>query len=154
MQSHRHIDYLVDAAKHYDISWYDHEDIRSVPFVESQTYYRRARDTEDTEIGSVLVAEQLASVSHRYPDDSLDDLPGYIPDVGKEYEHHNTMLSMNPVFILHACNGYEYQSCEHPGWPKSEAFRIIEAIRSAAVSQLTETAPTMFWSLDPESVSA
>jgi hypothetical protein len=158
MQSHRHIDYLVEAANHYRISWWDTQgkSPRDIPWGETKDYLRTVTDTDSDTIGSVLVTEQLASVSYRYPDDRLDDLPGYTPDIGREYEFKPTSLRLDPRFVLKAIAGYEYQSCEHPGWDTSEAKAIVETIKEHAISAITHSpeVPDMFWEIDPESINA
>jgi hypothetical protein len=37
---------------------------------------------------------------------------------------------------LKAISCYEYQSCEHPGWRKSEAHAFCEALRDMAIGCL------------------
>lgn len=153
-QSHRHIDYLVEAAMHYRISWWDTQGtpIRDIPWGEAKHYLRTITDTDADTIGSILVTEQLDSVSRRYPDDALDQLPGYTPDLGKEYTFQPTNVRLDHRYVLKAVEGYEYQSCEHPGWDTSEAKAIVETIKDHAISHIINSpeVPDAFWSLDPE----
>jgi hypothetical protein len=80
--------------------------------------------------GRALLAECIASVSHRYPD--TDDLPGPIPtpDPG-QYEWTDFGRLLTPVQALCAIDGYEYQSCEHPGWWESGANHFCHRFRKA-----------------------
>ncbi len=83
-----------------------------------------------------LAAECFTSVRSRYPNGPLpgpcdaSDGPVSCPDTLSRYKR------LTPVEVLKACSCYEYQSCEHDGWERSEAFRLIEAIRHAAIAAL------------------
>jgi len=99
--------------------------------------------------GQLLWDENIRSVVYRYPDCNLDALPGPI-DCDYKYGKHGfgfDKRKYTPVEILKACDCYEYQSCEHPGWRESEAHQIIERIRDSATSKLDgyEDAP---WVID------
>lgn len=89
------------------------------------------------ELGQLLWDENVASVSYRYGGESRDTLPG---PVGEDYVYVHRGASLaprpDPVRVLKACDCYEYQSCEHPGWSASEARAALEAIRSAAIHAL------------------
>jgi hypothetical protein len=96
------------------------------------------------EIGTLyantLYAANIRSVMARYPEDTVDSIPGpcdkpeQIAVTHKHYEHINWVLK--PVQILKMLNCLEYQSCEADDWEKSTAFNLLEAIRRAAIRQL------------------
>lgn len=87
-----------------------------------------------TVVGTMLLAENRASVAHRYrfpyqpPHYRYggDDLPGRPLSVAD-------LLSFgridHPGATAKAIEVYEYQSCEHPGWWTSEARSFCAAIR-------------------------
>jgi hypothetical protein len=93
-------------------------------------------------LGRTLWRENVVSVAYRYQDSAHDSLPGPIDfkeSDATEYqfptaEFHRPALS--PVEVLKACDGLDYQSCEHPGWKTSEAKRFLDAIRDAAIKTL------------------
>jgi hypothetical protein len=105
------------------------------------------RDDEITadELGFILWAENVASVSYRYPDDTPETLPGTMVQTeagmvaectqGYKFER---MFGRQPTAVealkLIAC--LDYQSCEHEGWKDSEAFRILEGLKDALINQL------------------
>jgi hypothetical protein len=69
-------------------------------------------------LGAMLWAENVASVNYRYSEsDAVEPYtwadPKYTPTAGELYA---------------AVRCYEYQSCEHPGWATSEAFRLCEQV--------------------------
>lgn len=92
------------------------------------------------EVGQMLTDECVRSVSHRYQDNG--DLPGCYPngeaDYLAAYHYPGGMgyVELSPVQVLKLINCYEYQSCEHPGWRESEAWRYCEALRDRMISML------------------
>jgi hypothetical protein len=94
------------------------------------------RETADL-AGQALLAENIASVSHRYPDDPPGELPGPIPNpMLAQYEWTDFGKLLTPVEALCAIDGYEYQSCEHPGWWDSGASHFCHRFRSALIGCL------------------
>ena len=86
--------------------------------------------------GQALLAECVASVSHRYSE-PLGDLPGPIPNpVPEQYEwtDFGRLLTATETFL--AISGYEYQSCEHPGWWDSGANHFCHRFRSELITCL------------------
>lgn len=83
------------------------------------------------EVGQMLWDENVASVRYRYP--GVNELPG---PADADYDYGRHQLSFAGVFepgaVLKACDGYEYQACEHPGWSSSEAKAFIESLRGHA----------------------
>ena len=129
-----HIWYLIQAAtsrvlgmQHSSsLYWYHNEVSRRLSCTD---YEQMAR------IGQMLWDENVASVKYRYPDCGFDELPGPI-DCDYQYGEHNGCgigkPQIDPVAVLKACDGYEYQSCEHPSWEQSEAHTYIQSLRSHA----------------------
>lgn len=105
--SKKHIDYMVTAIIHAELS----------------------ADSPD-EIGRMLWRECLASVAARYPDDKDGDRPGPIDfrdgDVDAYTWAETPVLAGGWLKDTLAC--YRYQSCEHPGWPASEASALVEKL--------------------------
>jgi hypothetical protein len=77
-------------------------------------------------VGALLLAENRRSVDHRYAEEEWEQpylfkmLPG-VP---------------NPIAVLKALDGYEYQACEHPEWETSEAYNFCAALRRRAIRML------------------
>ncbi|MEU7925079.1 hypothetical protein [Micromonospora sp. NPDC049107] len=135
-----HIDAMLTAGLRfaetgYPLSWYwpsptATSDRGSWTSSESQleSVQRRRDLTLPTagRVGAMLLAENRASVNHRYAEDEIEEpylftwLPG-TPD---------------PIVVLKALSCYEYQSCEHPGWRGSEAYQFCNALRRQAIGRL------------------
>ncbi len=87
-----------------------------------------------TKVGQMLWNENRYSVEHRYPDClETGNYPGPIGETFVYEKHRASRKPINPVQALKACHGYEYQSCEHPGWPASEARAFIDKLRARAI---------------------
>jgi hypothetical protein len=128
--SKAHVDLLVEAATSSpsDALRYVHSD-------EIKHCERTRRD----EIGQMLIMENVASVSYRYPNDDVDagELPGPVNGYYlKPYAYEARGYSMTPAEILNAVACYEYQSCEHPGWEQSEAAALCKALFRRAAMKL------------------
>ena len=90
--------------------------------------------TNATDVGRILLTENERSVEHRYPGDN--DLPGKIGEEAAGYSFRPWAETPAPVAILKACDCFEYQACETDDYRQSDAYRIIDAIRSRAISRL------------------
>lgn len=134
-----HVRYLVTAAAspvlfmhHGHLAWVWNIDR------EAGTYERadlRCCDYDEAaRVGQMVWAANVASVRHRYPD--CDELPGPLDRDYNYGAHRDSRLPVTSGRVLKACAGFEYQSCEHPGWPTSEAKAFIEALRAAAWRQV------------------
>lgn len=91
-----------------------------------------------SEIGAMLVGTCVESVSYRYPDDDVQagELPGpadayYL----HPYEYLRTREFI-PAEVRDLVRGYEYQSCEHPGWAPSPAWYFCQALRDRLLDRL------------------
>lgn len=91
------------------------------------------------EVGNMLWRENIASVSHRYPGESSDTLPGPI-DCDFVIEGSDIPVfhpPIKPVEVLKACKCYEYQSCEHgEAWEQSSAKAFIDSLKEDAIRAL------------------
>lgn len=105
-----------------------------------------------SQLGQILVSENVASVCARYPNDDPDgDLPGpndayYIAP----YVYSDPGRSFSPGEVFSAIDYLDYQSCEHDGWRRSEAFAFLEQLREAYCRKVDgyEDAPWGFDRLD------
>lgn len=70
-------------------------------------------------IGQMLIAENTASVNYRYNESNPAQ------DYSYRQPQHTTW---SPAEILNALHSYEYQACEHPGWPTSQAHHFCRAL--------------------------
>lgn len=94
-----------------------------------------------TYVGRMLLFENRRSVAHRYDSDfEIEADP---------YEYRRYQAPFGPVDVLKALDCFEYQACEHPTWPKSEAFAFIEALRSRAIHALPGYEDAA-WEVEPE----
>ena len=141
-----HIDLLVSAATDYEVRWFTDDRPRTA----GKSYadiVRNARDIDPNDIGAMLVRENVASVSDRYPDDKPGELPGPVDAYyTRPFRFQRVFDLPSTATILHAIAGYEYQSCEHDGWEVSEARFFCEALRSRLVMLLPAPDGAWDWS--------
>jgi hypothetical protein len=93
----------------------------------------RREDAEDA--GRALLAECVESVRYRYPGDAPLPGPLITPRPG-EYEWTDFGRLLSAVEACCAIDGYEYQSCEHPGWQTSGAFWFCNRFRRALIGAM------------------
>jgi len=128
MVSKAHIDYLVEAAMslpHRQIQnasglyWHHDDESHQLPCT---------GDGPDgaERVGAMLWAENRASVNSRYDEDQLEPV----------YTRTIRPATVEPVQVLKALDCYKYQSCEHDGWPESEAHAFCDALRHCAIGCL------------------
>jgi hypothetical protein len=119
-------------------------------------YVTKSHDTSGmtwTDIGRILLAENERSVCHRYPDCVPGDAPGKIGEeaIGYRFRPFEKFIHMPHitlcVWIIKACNCFDYQACETDDYEQSIAHSIIEAIRNDAINCLPgyDAAP---WGID------
>ena len=95
-----------------------------------------------TRYAALLLAENVRSVRSRYADDDGD----YEEiNIGTNEVFRSTAL--NPVTILKLCNCLSYQSCESEDWETTNAYKLLQQIKDAAIRILPgyEEAP---WGID------
>jgi hypothetical protein len=103
--------------------------------------------------GAALLAENIASVAHRYPNDALHELPGPMPmPMPAQYEFTDFGPCLTIAEACAAIDCYAYQSCEHPKWEASSAHAFCERLRAALVGRLPgyDAAP---WEWTPETLA-
>lgn len=88
----------------------------------------------------ILYQENIRSVRERYPEDAWEEIPGPIikplhiivcwkdEDCGA--------MRLNPVAILKLCDSLQYQSCETENYEQTTAYKLLHAIRQAAIRAL------------------
>lgn len=164
-----HVDLLVRAALMLDresLSWWQVDDAgggftgwrRVDEFAEAQGPEEQERRglVSPSQLGQLLVSENVRSVSHRYSEPgrtvyygaehaaSMDDTPDEeLPGPCDRYYlapyvYENPGYTLTPGEIFGALSCFEYQSCEHDEWKSSEAFQVCDALRNLACSQLRE----------------
>jgi hypothetical protein len=143
--SKAHIDAMIRrglALAHYGpLFWYakDFRDIQGLGYDEVKKLTRTLTDETADAVGQMLIDECVKSVSYRYQDDKLTNLPGptnaywLIP---YQYQMSWGARMPNPVEALKLISCYEYQSCEHPEWHDSEAKRFCESLRHHMIAML------------------
>ena len=71
-------------------------------------------------------------------------MPGrYIPD------YHRVLT---PIQVIKACNCFDYQACEVENYEETEAAKIIEAIRAAAIERL-QGMEEAEWEITPRDIN-
>ena len=92
------------------------------------------------DIGSMLWEENLKSIDSRYPDCKEDGkYPGPIDFSTKDivsYTYKRASQRVKLIDALKAIDCYEYQTCEHNDWEKSESFAICQSLRKWLISRL------------------
>lgn len=95
-------------------------------------------------VGAMLWTENVMSVRHRYADVGaaldLDNAPGPVGLTVEDVTGYTFPVMSAPrvdaVGILKALACYEYQTCEHPEWPTSEAKAFCDVLRHYAINAL------------------
>lgn len=143
MVSHDHIDALLTFAK----------DKRMQDRLSYFVNRRAEGPLEWTAIGRVMLAENERSVCHRYSDCVPGNLPGKIGEeaIGYRFRPFEKFIHMaftqKCVWIIKACDCFDYQACETDDYEESIAYKIIRSIRAEAVRCLPgyDEAP---WGID------
>jgi hypothetical protein len=90
-----------------------------------------------TKIGRILLKENVKSYAYRY-----EEKPE--PSYHNSYEYDKTKYfewggdDAHLVQVLASIRHYEYQACEHPRYNSSRAKKVIKALQSAVIRELTE----------------
>lgn len=94
---------------------------------------------EADETGRMLWKENLVSVAYRYPYDRDGDRPGPIDfrdrHVGT-YRFQPYPGPVDPEVVAAAGASLAYQSCEHPDWTSSTAYRWTNQLREQATARV------------------
>ncbi len=76
-------------------------------------------------LGQKLWQENHTSVNYRYGEENQS------PD----YVLRTTEASLDPIVVLKALSCFNYQTCEHPRWPDSEAHKLTAALHTAILER-------------------
>lgn len=164
----REIDLLVRAALHAhpagqpgttrEMSWWrvdetgDYAGWRELdPNAEHRTDDDYKAFYTPSQLGQILVSENVRSVAYRYSEpgravyygpeaaagmDDLDADQGELPGpcdayYMAPYVYADPGRDLTPGEVFEAIDCLDYQSCEHDGWRKSEAFAFLTSLRKA-----------------------
>jgi hypothetical protein len=117
--SDKHINYLVNAAIHYNTH------CTYITWGESRAEFGNA-----DEIARALLGENIKSVAYRYSEQ---------PDLAsvEAFRHRwDGLKAPDAVQVLKAIHCYEYQSCEHPRWAGSPAWSFVRQLERAAMRRV------------------
>ena len=95
-----------------------------------------------SEIGQLLLDENLRSLAARYPDTADPDAPEMADADQWERGRSNlfipqgTQRHVTIVEGLKMLSCYEYQACEHDSWPTSTARKFCDALRLHLIRRL------------------
>src|SRR5262249_30306760 len=125
-----HVDVLLSVALHGPSDGASRRHDWTPPYLDEAG--TRLSVTTSSLLGACLLAENIASVAHRYPDCARHELPGPMPmPIPDQYE----LTDFGPCMtIAEACSAidcYVYQSCEHPEWQGTSAEAFCERLRGA-----------------------
>ena len=124
------VDEMVNIAQHNDVSFYDHL------FDNEKTTLLNPR-TQYNEIGQKLVDEMVKSVSYRYPDDDLTNLPGALNAWWiLPYLHTLRHRQSTTIEGIKLIQNYDYQTCEHPEYQLSSVKHFCDSLISSLISNL------------------
>lgn len=139
MVDDKHIDYLLTAAMQYGdhghMTWVDPA-VELPPFSSANpkpwelACAKRRKQVDHTnasEVGMMLLGENLKSVNHRYDENELE---------AEVYEYNRYPGRITPVQTIKAVRCFEYQACEHPDWEKSEAKSFCDSLTVYAIQHL------------------
>jgi hypothetical protein len=80
---------------------------------------------------TVLARENIRSIAVRYPD-TRADVVGKWMDMEEDDYFEDCCAEFTerlPHAAIHSlARSIDYQSCEHPGWQKSEAYRLLRKV--------------------------
>ena len=102
-------------------------------------------EIEDVPALAVLLAqENIKSLEHRYPsepaggflshkDQTVTDFLAEVSQKARRLQGH-----FNPAHIKRVLGSYEYQSCEHPDYYKSDAYHVVRSLKDRLLDTLCE----------------
>ncbi len=101
--------------------------------------------TDANQIGEMLHAENVRSVNYRYDETTQ---PSF--ELCQWAAFHEFSL----VQIVKAARCLAYQSCEHPGYPKSVAAKMVQAITAGHPSRDMPGYDEAEWEIRPPAANA
>lgn len=147
--SKRHIDHIVSAALFGPQGHFPHW---SGYFWNPETRSSFDPRHDPGALGRMLWSENVKSVAYRYQDSTMDGLPGPIDFETSEVDTYTftgrrSVNRPSGVAILKALDGFEYQSCEHPGWRNSPAYAFVQSLRKRLIATLDGYDEADTWSI-------
>jgi hypothetical protein len=115
-----HIDALVNYMVAHKVSYWTGNDRVNVTRFNAE------------EVGRILLDENVRSVNHRYRDECSSDEK----NESSNYRFTPSSRYFSPVQIIKAVHCLDYQSCETDDWETTLAYKICQAILSAACRNL------------------
>ncbi|WP_143695209.1 hypothetical protein [Williamsia sp. 1135] len=103
-----------------------------------QSRVRALRPESASAVGQLLLDANAASVITRYREDET-----YI------YDYQRPGRVFEPIEILKAIDGYDYQSCEAPDWATSEAFHYWYHLRITQIRRIAGYSDADTWEITP-----
>lgn len=76
-------------------------------------------------LGQKLWSENHTSVNYRYGEENRSP----------EYVLRTTEANLDPIVVLKAVSCFDYQTCEHPGWPDSEVHGLTAALHDVILER-------------------
>jgi hypothetical protein len=144
-----HIDYLVSAVGKmgrdlhttlwvdYDPGLRGHGEVENVALaVNPYTDNPRWEPAHSpTTLGRMLLAENIASVQARYPDDEPGNLPGPVPNPTPDTYRYTPVPweQISAAGVIQAVRCWRHQTCEHDGHEQSLAWAAMTELHDAAV---------------------
>ena len=134
--------YLLDSKDFAVIAQYAFKSMRPLYYnLDSKTEI----EVEDAPALAVLLAqENIKSLEHRYPgkpaggflshkDQTVTDFLAEVSQKARRLQGH-----FNPAHIKRVLGSYDYQSCEHPDYYKSNAYHVVRGIKDQLLDALCE----------------
>lgn len=154
----QHIDLMVNAALHATpvrhrgdgrrLSWWRTDEEGNYAGWRELNQHAETMEDDDykayftpSQLGQILVSENVRSVHHRYPDDDPDmgELPGPIDAYYMApYVYATPRKQLTAGEVFRAIDCLDYQSCEHEDWRNSEAYAFCVALRKAYCDQIAD----------------
>ena len=101
-----------------------------------------------SEVGQMLLDENVVSVGYRYSDSLDAGLPGPIDTAYRSPYTYTPGRRLTIAETFKAIDGLSYQSCEHPGWRDSEANAMLDSFRKQLASHLPGYDEADTWEVD------
>lgn len=94
---------------------------------------------EADRVGGMLLAECARSVSYRYDlpnrhhENGISELAGYMTEALAYRYPVDVSYSITAAELVGTISCFEYQSCETPDWPETEAFSYCRALKERLI---------------------
>jgi hypothetical protein len=89
-----------------------------------------ASHTDAEAMFNALQRENDLSVAYRYASHEIEQREAL------DHISLSTYPKLTPIEAIKACDCLSYQSCEHPEWEASDAYKLLAQIKDAAIYQL------------------